>query len=476
MSSSYRAEESLLDLDDHEDEQLDRRSLTPKPRGEKGWRMHAPLALLSPFRTPTQTVESDPFVSAGVKPKIMSAMIVPGQPNKSRFRHLFAPPEDEEDKAGLPRPEYSENTVIYAEQTAPIIAYHAGHRQRAMVGPAPKAFEEKLSSEETSHPIKESHPKLHSSDGPPNGCHTHGPRESTDSDQAPFPNIPRGPRGVPYEPGRSGSPRPSTRHNRRHDDEPLPLYWRYGIKYIPAPSEKNIQRTVVIYNLPPQTDVADILARARDAPVLSIKLLPTMGMKGLKSNGSIGKLTTLTALLTFFLDSSAAQFVFDNREDPLLIRGRAAIAKVLETSTFPSGLEGSAFQRPPGRCFSRCIKFQQPGLVAADRFDDVLAGCSYGYRRVGWIVDKTVRREEGGKNMVTVEFASVELARWAMKRIEWDRNFEGCQPRWVFDRDGGGADGRSGRGLLKTRDEDDSSEGEGFGRADGQATAGAAVC
>jgi hypothetical protein len=216
--------------------------------------------------------------------------------------------------------------------------------------------------------------------------------------------------------------------------------------------------------LPPQTDIAEIVARVGDALILSIKLLPTKGMKGKKCDGSVGVLRTLTAMVTFFQASSAEQFIFDIQEQPLLIRDCVAITLLLKTPTFPSRCEVGAYERAPGRLFSRRIKFQRPSLVRAHEFDDVLARHSYGYQTKGWILNKT-RKQEQGRDMITVEFASIETARWAYNRICSNENFEGCFPKWVYDHeDGAGGDNR--QCLLKTQDEEDSSGAETDGSHD----------
>jgi hypothetical protein len=213
----------------------------------------------------------------------------------------------------------------------------------------------------------------------------------------------------------------------------------------------------MIYNLPPQVDISEIVSRAGDAPLLSIKLLPTMDMKYRNANSTISTIETMTAMMTFFLDTSAEQFVFDASIEPLVIRGRTAVVKLLNTPTYPSCLHSGAYTTAPGRLFSRRIRFHQPGLVPSDLFADVLAGNSVGYKQPGWIVDKTMKKD-AGKNMITVEFASVEAAAFAFGQMMWVRDFQGCDPRMVFDHEAWASRGR--RGGLKTRDNEDSG-GEG---------------
>jgi hypothetical protein len=219
----------------------------------------------------------------------------------------------------------------------------------------------------------------------------------------------------------------------------------------------------MIYNLPAQTDVAEIVARIEEAPLLSIKLMPTMYMKGRKADGTIGVLTTITAMVIFAVDTSAEQFVFDASMEPLIIRGCTAVVKLLNSPTYPFGASGTAYATAPARLISRRIRFHQPGLISAEEFDDVLAGNSHGFRQPGWIVDKTMKKE-AGRNMVTLEFASVEVARFAWQQFGWLPDFRGCEPCWVYEHEINGK-GKGRRGPLRTRDGEDSDAGEGAGEA-----------
>ena len=259
------------------------------------------------------------------------------------------------------------------------------------------------------------------------------------------------------------------RHPRRRPDRGFDDYQphRYNanraapwseeeLSYSPVEDAKNYMRTVMIYNLPPQVDIADIVARIADSPILSIKLLPTMGMKIRKTDGSVGTLESMTAIVIFSLDSSAEQFVFDASMEPLVLRGRTATVELLPTPTYPSCLYTGAYTTAPGRILCRRIRFHQPGALPGS-FDDILLGRSYGFKQPGWIVDRFMKRE-AGKNMITLEFNSVETARFAFEQMSTSQILMGCAPRWVYDHETGPSTARTSR--LKTRDDDDSSDGE----------------
>lgn len=135
-----------------------------------------------------------------------------------------------------------------------------------------------------------------------------------------------------------------------YDGEPMrfnpnkpPPSTEHDVAYKPLDTANNYLRTVMIYNLPPQVDIAEVIGRAGDAPLLSIKLLPTMGMKSRNADGTIAIMDTATAMMTFFLDTSAEQFVFDAPIEPIVIRGRTAVVKLLETPTYPSCLHRGAY-------------------------------------------------------------------------------------------------------------------------------------
>jgi hypothetical protein len=342
---------------------------------------------------------------------------------KPRFRYLFHLHEDDK-KIAPPVLKYDDDTACYVQQATEVPARHAmpdliskmpevrlGERGRVVAADnpflVPSAEKGKLSARTSYLTANDARKPISSEEPTDTSGNDHIHPRSLDSDPVFFDHFPQDPRAE-----RNVSPRPGPRFNHRNDEESLELYRKYGIKYHPSESEKsNVHRAVIISNLPPQTDVAEIVARSDDAPLLSVKLIPTMGMKGKRMDGSIGVLETMTALVTFFLEASAEQFVFDTQSDRLKIRGRVAITALIGTPTFPYSLgTQDVYQRARGRLISRRIKFQQPSLVPANKFDDVLAHRSYGSQKQGWIVNKRIRKVDG-KNMIMVKFAEVETAR-----------------------------------------------------------------
>jgi hypothetical protein len=457
--------EQLLDLNDAA-------FTTPRPKVATAitqkWSTPPPLRPLTPFAPPTKYKLADPFVTPVKKSKDATATDNDtSKADKPRFHHIFRHDSDETEettefsvgKAVAVEFLQKKKEILAQSEIPDFVSKIPDVKLSDRTTLSPTAHKRDVSTE-TGYPSTEEN-KASDDDKPAAVGATrenNGAAQSFgSSDDLGVVDFPRGPSGFQSRRGGYGD-RYDMGAFRYNVNKPPPRTDE-DVRHTPEVDSKNIYRTVMIYNLPPQVDVADIVAHAGDAPLLSVKLLPTVGMKGRKGDGSVAKLETTTAMIKFFRDTSADQFVFDAAVEPLIIRGRTAIVKLLQTPTYPSIHDQTAYATAPGRLITRRFKFHQPGLVPADIFEETLARNSYGFRQPGWIVNKTIKKE-AGKNMVMIELASVDLAQFAYNRIGWLREFQGCEPRWVYDHESVPMSGR--RGSPKTVDVKDDCEGEGF--------------
>ncbi|KAL8896045.1 MAG: hypothetical protein Q9207_007900 [Kuettlingeria erythrocarpa] len=104
----------------------------------------------------------------------------------------------------------------------------------------------------------------------------------------------------------------------------FPDFFRYGIRFRPEPTERNIYRTVLVDNLPPSLRLFELLNRVKGGLVLDAKLLNTVCING-----------RLSAMITFFHECGAKAFLSGARSQPLLFDATQARVTLLPTPTYP---------------------------------------------------------------------------------------------------------------------------------------------
>lgn len=108
------------------------------------------------------------------------------------------------------------------------------------------------------------------------------------------------------------------------EDVMFPDIFRYGIRYNPEPTAKNVYRTVLIEGLPGTVTLEKVLRRVRGGSVLSTKLCDTYSITG-----------SCSALITFVSESAAYQYKTFAASQVIYISGTAVTVSLLNSPTWP---------------------------------------------------------------------------------------------------------------------------------------------
>ncbi|KAL8928244.1 MAG: hypothetical protein Q9208_001954 [Pyrenodesmia sp. 3 TL-2023] len=104
----------------------------------------------------------------------------------------------------------------------------------------------------------------------------------------------------------------------------FPDLFRYGTRFRPEPTERDIYRTVLVDNLPSTLRLLTLLHRVKGGPVLDAKLLNTVSLNG-----------KLSAMITFVHEYGANAFVNGTCSRPLVFDTIRARVTLLPTPTYP---------------------------------------------------------------------------------------------------------------------------------------------
>lgn len=107
-------------------------------------------------------------------------------------------------------------------------------------------------------------------------------------------------------------------------EDRFPDFFRYGIRFRPEPTERNVYRSVLVDNLPPSLRLFALLHRVKGGLVLDTKLLNTVCING-----------RLSAMIIFFHECGAKAFVSGALSHPLLFDATQARITLLPTPTYP---------------------------------------------------------------------------------------------------------------------------------------------
>lgn len=103
-----------------------------------------------------------------------------------------------------------------------------------------------------------------------------------------------------------------------------PDLFRYGTRFRPEPTERDIYRTVLVDNLPSTLRLFTLLQLVKGGPVLDAKLLNTVSING-----------KLSAMITFVHEYGANAFVNGTCSQPLVFDAIQARVTLLPTPTYP---------------------------------------------------------------------------------------------------------------------------------------------
>ncbi|KAH7364138.1 hypothetical protein BKA65DRAFT_590505 [Rhexocercosporidium sp. MPI-PUGE-AT-0058] len=214
---------------------------------------------------------------------------------------------------------------------------------------------------------------------------------------------------------RNGAVEAHMRAANGRNDTRFPDFFRYGIQYIPAGTDSNYMRTVILGNLALGTEIRDVLARVRGGDVISA----TVVKMGLIAQD------TLQARVVFKHEASAEEYALYAAEHPIsFAEGNVAEVTLVSTPTYPLSTKTQSRLREQ----TRCIAIPNiPHNFSINALEHNLA-CGNGYRAQSLIemyIDKAFT--------LHLEFSTVELANSAWNILHCWNMYRGLQCRWEAD-------------------------------------------
>lgn len=191
----------------------------------------------------------------------------------------------------------------------------------------------------------------------------------------------------------------------------FPDFFRYGIRFRPAPEDTDIYRTVVVDHLPPKLSISSLLERVRGGAIVEAQLHNTATISGHSS-----------AKIIFVHEHSARDFESRTRQLPLRFAGVEARVTLLPTPTWPI---------PPNLCaaitehgHTRCLEIRgmPSGISPSDLKQDIRM-CHVLAPDTRHIVSM-VKRPDG---VVEVQFTSTNYAGRAFGLLGTRRRYRQCQ-------------------------------------------------
>lgn len=182
--------------------------------------------------------------------------------------------------------------------------------------------------------------------------------------------------------------------NRRHgspDEIAYPDVFRYGIRFNPLDTERDVYRTIIISNISLDIGLGALLNFVRGGPILDAKLLDTVKITGTKS-----------ALITFLHEHAAMAFEDHANKNPVMIGGVPAQIKMVSTPTYPMRipLRRAIFDHHQ----TRCLEVRNfPGQISAQRLRYDLAICKE-------MSSDRITHMRKGPDGISLEFSSVNDA------------------------------------------------------------------
>ena len=210
-----------------------------------------------------------------------------------------------------------------------------------------------------------------------------------------------------------------TSHQRLCTDGPeyrFPDFFRYGIRYVPNPEERDVYHTVAISNISKSTSLAEVLDKIYGGMVLSARLVDTSAL-------GRGK----TALITFLHEHVASSVVERAENSAFAFRGETAKVTMVQTPTWPMNLptRKAIFDHKHTRCLeirNFPSKFSLQSLQHEIQWQ--------------WACDLQnllVRLEYVGEGHVSLQFSDVRYTGYTYSRLQTLRMLADCSIHFVAD-------------------------------------------
>lgn len=206
-------------------------------------------------------------------------------------------------------------------------------------------------------------------------------------------------------------------------------FFQFGLRYQPSMSVSNLFRTVLISNIPGDTDLRlkDILKDVRGGPLASAYLLDTSNIAAEQVIGDIWdppviqKPGTNTALVQFQDEMHASRFEQHCAEYPLHFGGIKADVQLIETPTYPHSNELEIALQDGA---TRCLLIENPPVA-----DNIYEKLNHDLRPMPGmvyspVVDAVPEIDNGHIFSLEVHFNSVMAAARAMKKLPWQRDWK----------------------------------------------------
>ncbi|KAL5320989.1 hypothetical protein ACEPPN_011799 [Leptodophora sp. 'Broadleaf-Isolate-01'] len=214
---------------------------------------------------------------------------------------------------------------------------------------------------------------------------------------------------------RNGAVEAHMRAANGRNDIRFPDFFRYGIQYIPAETDSNYLRTVIISNLPLGTEARDVLARVRGGDVICATIV------------KMGRIApnTVQARVVFKHEAAAEEYVLYAADHPISFsENHLAEVTLVSTPTYPLPAKQVARLREQ----TRCIAIPNiPSRFSLSHLEHDLA-CGNSHRAESLIeiyIDETFT--------LHLQFSSIDMAgsAWAILN-NWNA-YHGLKCKWEAD-------------------------------------------
>lgn len=192
--------------------------------------------------------------------------------------------------------------------------------------------------------------------------------------------------------------------------------FKYGIRFNPADSERDVYRTIVVSNISPAISLGTLLNHVRGGLVIDAKLLDTVKIIGNNS-----------ALITFLHEHAAMAFECYANQNSFTIGGIPAQARVVPTPTWPIGipLRKAIFDHHHTRCLE---VYNFPWQVPAHRLRNDLAVCKE------MEFDRITHMQKRTDGILELHFSSVDCASHAYRVLScFFSVYRDCTPYFTKD-------------------------------------------
>jgi len=200
-----------------------------------------------------------------------------------------------------------------------------------------------------------------------------------------------------------------------HERSFVPDLFKYGVRFKPDPSERNIYRTILVQGLSSDTTMRQILQNIRGGEVVDAKLLETCKLTGSNS-----------ALIVFLHEHAAMAYEEYARNNPLTINNQPVSAKVVNSPTYPTrtGLKKAIEDLQHTRCLE-IHNFPRQVSESQLRLDLRVSAHMHGDR-----VEHLKMRKDG---ILELHYSSIAYAGQGFGMFTTYRLYKGSKACFVLD-------------------------------------------